>query len=173
MTKQKHKTQAGFGPVIVIVVACCLILVSIAGWTAFRANRSTPASTTAHSERAPNTIVNAQAGTSDLVSFLEAEYTGCEKPPSSVPSGQFEIIQQVGDYAKLGYGCTDTIATAIVKKDQGSWTMPSPTGQFTPNRVPSCKFVEQHQVPKELAPVCAIDPVLPDADAANNLRPVK
>ena len=170
----KINSESGFGLVEILLIVTTVALLALVGWIAFsnlnknETQDATSNSSTQQTERPKNIVLNEPAGSPDLVAFLKADYTGCENMNER---GTYKIIKEVPGFAELRSGCGEVDAFIIAKMVNDKWALISPTNQFTPSGIPSCKMVDEHKIPKQLEPQCAVEP-LAEQTNPKNLRAV-
>jgi len=54
----------------------------------------------------------------------------------------------------LKYGCGGATSSMHLVKKSGAWASVSPTNQFDNFDIPSCKYLDENSISKEIAPVC-------------------
>lgn len=111
----------------------------------------------------PNVIASAVSASSDLVSYLTYNYTGCDigQPANSGATGYYKIIKEIpSGWALLQYGCSSRSSSSannaymIAMKLSSGWVELSPTNNFLPNGTPSCLLVDMFNVPGSLTSQC-------------------
>lgn len=173
----KTNKQSGFGLVEALMIVAVIALLAVVGWSIFSNMNKEKATDKQNSTQArvqqENKIIDAEKGSPELVAFLKAEYSGCDKlVDRPATRATYKIIAEVPGFAKLGYGCNETKAFAIAKNVSGKWELISPTNEFTTDGIPSCKMVDEHKIPQRLMSQCSIEPLIPKANEQSNLRAV-
>lgn len=101
-----------------------------------------------------NRVDNTTGHSSDLVTFLKQNDTGCEQ-------GYYKILKEVPNrFALLNYGCTnDKLALEgkyfiIAMRLGDGWAFLSPTNNMDDKGRPSCLLQDMFKISKDLAPKC-------------------
>lgn len=147
--------QSGFGLAGIVIIILAVAVVVLGGWRvwdAVHSSKPTVKNNQQPEQTGVSVVTNPNNGTSDLVSFLQADDGRCGKLGTS----EFKIVQELpGRFAKLGYGCGNTNSPMFARFWQGNWQLISPTDQFMPDGTPSCEMVYKYSISNKLAPKCA------------------
>ena len=144
------KAKKSLGTYVGIVLVATLF--GLVVWVLYGQSQAPPSTN-------KNRVENAAGGSPSLVTFLEKDYTGCDKIGQQ---GVYRIIKEVPNFARLGYGCNNTDAYIIAQRKDGRWSLISPTNQFTPNGIPSCLMVDTYHISGALESKCfvSLDPLV-------------
>jgi hypothetical protein len=67
----------------------------------------------------------------------------------------YTLLAYKTDQAKLLYGCGRGDVTPIVaKRENGKWSLLSPTNNYSNPYLPECKYVNDNKISKDIEPYC-------------------